>query len=137
WTHGVRTGRLTPSEFVAATSTNAANIFNLAKKGTITPGADADLVVWDPAKTRTISVKTHHQNIDFNIYEGMETVGNAAVTLSRGSVVWKDGQLHTQKGRGKYQSRACFAPFWESQTKRNAVNPWTAVKRERPAALAK
>ena len=47
-------------------------------------GGDADIVVWDPDGTRTISAKTHHQNIDFNIYEGMEVTGVAAVTLSRG-----------------------------------------------------
>ena len=60
WHHGVRTGRLTPSEFVAVTSTNCAKIFNIhGKKGVIAPGADADVVVWDPNKTRTISKKTH------------------------------------------------------------------------------
>jgi dihydropyrimidinase len=64
----------------------------------IAPGADADLVVWDPARTRTISAKTHHQNIDFNIYEGMEVVGGPAYTLSRGRVVWADGQLRTERG---------------------------------------
>ena len=84
WHHGVRTGKLTPSQFVAVTSTNTARIFNIwPKKGTLQPGADADIVVWDPNKTRTISAETHHQNIDFNIYEGMEITGNAAVTMSR------------------------------------------------------
>lgn len=134
WHHGVRTGRITPSEFVAITSTNTARIFNIhPRKGTIAPGADADIVVWDPNKTRTISKKTHHQNIDFNIYEGMETVGNPAVTLSRGAVVWENNQLHTQKGKGKYIARPCWAPFWDAQNKKNARAPWTGVKRERPA----
>jgi dihydropyrimidinase len=122
WHHGVRTGRLTPSEFVAATSTNAAKIFNVfPKKGAIQPGADADLVVWDPEKSRTISAKTHHQNIDFNIYEGMTTVGNAAVTLSRGMVVWEDDQLKAERGRGRYVSRPCWAPYWTSQKLRNQL----------------
>ncbi len=132
WTHGVRTGRLTPSEFVAATSTNAARIFNLTKKGSLAPGFDADVVVWDPTKARTISVKTHHQKIDFNIYEGMQTVGNPAVTLSRGRVLWKDGQLHTQAGTGRYVPRPCNAPFWDAQRLRNQKNPWTPVQRARP-----
>ncbi len=122
WHHGVRTGRLTPSEFVATTSTNAAKIFNIhPKKGAICPGADADLVVWDPNLTRTISRNTHHQNIDFNIYEGMEITGNAAITLSRGLVVWENGQLSTVRGRGRYVPRPCFAPFWGSQKLRNAI----------------
>jgi dihydropyrimidinase len=62
----VNTRRLTPSEFVAVTSTNAARIFNLhPRKGAAE--ADADLVLWDPNGERTISAKTHHQNVDFNI----------------------------------------------------------------------
>ncbi len=130
WHHGVRTGRLTPSQFVAATSTNAARIFNLyPKKGTIQVGADADLVVWDPNKTRTISAATHHQNIDFNIYEGMEITGNAAVTLSRGMVVWEDDQLRTERGRGRYVDRPCFADFWASQQARNASSVPSGVRR--------
>ena len=134
WHHGVRTGRLTPAELVAATSANAAKIFNLfPKKGTIAPGSDADIVVWDPDKTRTISAKTHHQNIDFNIYEGMTITGNAAVTLSRGSVVWENDQLKTTKGAGRYVDRPCFPSYWGSQSTRNRLAEPTAVKRERPA----
>jgi dihydropyrimidinase len=130
WHHGVRTGRLTPSEFVAATSTNAARIFNLhPKKGAVQPGADADLVIWDPTASRTISAKTHHQNIDFNIYEGMQVQGVAAVTLSRGAVVWKDGQLRTVRGAGRYVNRPCNAPFWDSQRLRNAAAVPTPVSR--------
>jgi dihydropyrimidinase len=133
WHHGVRTGRLTPSEFVAATSANAAKIFNIhPKKGTIAPGSDADLVVWDPEKTRTISKATHHQNIDFNIYEGMSVTGNAAVTLSRGMVVWENDQLRTEKGRGKHVDRAPFPAYWESQRLRNQADPPTPVSRTLP-----
>lgn len=134
WHHGVRTGRLTPSEFVAATSTNAAKIFNMhPKKGCLDVGADADLVVWDPAKSRTHSAKTHHQNIDFSIYEGMTTIGNPAVTMSRGTVLWKNDQLDAERGRGRYVDRPCNAPFFESQRKRNALAEPSAVSRERPA----
>ena len=133
WHHGVRTGRLTPSEFVAVTSTNAARIFNIhPKKGVLAPGADADVVVWDPAKTRTISAKTHHQNIDFNIYEGMTTVGAAAVTLSRGRVLWENDKLQTEKGWGKYVNRPPFADYWGAQKIRNELATPTAVKREKP-----
>ncbi|NUP07209.1 MAG: dihydropyrimidinase [Polyangiaceae bacterium] len=134
WHHGVRTGRLTPSEFVAVTSANAAKIFNIyPKKGTIAPGSDADIVVWDPDKTRTISAKTHHQNIDFNIYEGMTITGNAAVTLSRGSVLWENDQLKTEKGAGKHVDRPCFPEYWNAQALRNRHAEPTAVKREKPA----
>lgn len=135
WHHGVRTGRLTPAEFVAVTSTNAAKIFNIhPRKGTIAPGSDADIVVWDPNKTRTISKDTHHQNIDFNIYEGMETTGNPAITLSRGRVVWEDNQLHTERGTGQYIERPPFAPYWSSQQKRNALAAPSKVERTLPVS---
>ncbi len=130
WTHGVRTGRLSPSQFVAVTSTNTAKIFNLyPQKGTIAPGSDADLVVWDPNKTRVISKDTHHQNIDFNIYEGMHTTGNPAVTLVRGHVAWENDQLKTVRGFGRYVSRPCWAPFWAAQNLRNSLAEPTAVRR--------
>jgi dihydropyrimidinase len=89
------------------------------KKGALVPGADADVVVWDPALSRTISAKTHHQNIDFNIYEGMEVVGNPVHTFSRGAHVYDRGQLRTVRGAGRYVNRPCDAPFWSAQRLRN------------------
>jgi dihydropyrimidinase len=122
WHHGVRTGRLSPSEFVAVTSTNAARIFNVyGKKGVIAAGADADVVIWDPNKTRTISAKTHHQKIDFNIYEGMEVTGNPAKTFVRGHLAWDGTTLHTKEGHGRWVDRPCHARFFEQQKTRNAA----------------
>ncbi len=134
WHHGVNTGRLTRSEFVAVTSTNAAKIFNIfPRKGAIAVGADADVVVWDPKASRTISAKTHHQNIDFNIFEGMEVTGVARTTLSRGEVVWHDGKLSAKEGRGRHIDRPCFAPYWDAQKTKNELAEPTKVERERPA----
>ncbi len=136
WHHGVRQGRLTPSEFVALTSANTAKIFNLyPKKGTIQAGADADVVVWDPAKTRTISVKTNHSHpkMDFNIFEGLSVTGNAAVTMSRGKVLWENGKLTPQSGWGQYVNRPCFGPLWAAQSARNEVVKPQKVERTRPA----
>jgi dihydropyrimidinase len=133
WHHGVRTGKLTPSEFVAVTSTNTAKIFNMhPKKGTIAVGSDADIVVWDPAKARTISAKTHHQKIDFNIYEGMEVVGNPARTYVRGSLAWDGTNLHTQRGFGRYVNRPCHSAFFQNQMTRNAQDLPTPVERVLP-----
>ncbi|GAB3102825.1 dihydropyrimidinase [Aestuariicella hydrocarbonica] len=110
WHHGVNSGRLTENEFVAVTSTNAAKIFNLyPRKGVIRVGSDADLLVWDPKASRTISKETHHQNVDFNIFEGMNVQGINTVTISQGEVVFRDGEIKVEKGRGRYLKRPLFS----------------------------
>jgi dihydropyrimidinase len=118
WHHGVRTGRLTPQEFVKITSTNTAQIFNIfPRKGAVAVGADADLVVWDPNARRVISAKTHHQNIDFNVFEGMDVTGLAHATISAGKLVWHDGDLRATRGAGRYINRPCFSPVIQAATK--------------------
>ncbi len=130
WTNGVRTGRLTPEEFVAATSANAAKIFNIyPRKGAVAVGADADIVVWDPAATKTISAKTHHQNVDFNIFEGMNVTGLASHTVSQGKVVYQNGDLLAEKGAGRYIKRPAFHPMFDALDKRAALSGSTAVAR--------
>ena len=111
WTRGVATGRLTMNEFVAATSTNIARILNLyPKKGSVEVGADADLVVWDPKATRTISAATQMSAIDYNVFEGIACEGLPRVTLSRGKVVYADGEVTADPGRGRFVPRAPFTP---------------------------
>src|SRR3546814_14958698 len=101
WHHGVNSGRLTMNEFVAITSTNAAKIFNIyPRKGSISIGADADLAIWDPEKERTISKDTHHQNVDFNIFEGITVTGINTVTITQGKVVSRDGDIRSVNGAG-------------------------------------
>jgi dihydropyrimidinase len=130
WHHGVGAGRLTPNEFVRITSTNTAQIFNMyPRKGTIRPGTDADIVVWDPQGTRTISAKTHHQNVDFNIYEGMQVTGLARHTISQGKLVWTDGDLRTVRGAGRYIERPCFSAPMQTIAVRNQITKPTPVQR--------
>jgi dihydropyrimidinase len=131
WHHGVNSGRLTPSEFVAATSTNAAKIFNIyPRKGVVAAGSDADLVVWDPKRTRRISAKTHHQKIDFNIFEGMDVDGGNAVTLSQGRIVYRDGELRTVKGAGRYIDRPPFPAYYAALLKKESVERHRPVLRD-------
>jgi len=130
WTKGVETGRLTPNEFVAATSTNIAQILNIyPQKGAILPGSDADLVVWDPKLSKTISAGNQKSIIDYNVFEGFQVNGLPRYTLSRGEIVWADGQnSQPQPGRGKFIRRKPFPAVnaalskWKEVTAPRAVN---------------
>ena len=110
WTYGVGTGRITPNEFVAITSTNIAKILNIyPRKGSVMKGADADLVIWDPSAEKTISAKTQKSIIDYNVFEGFKVSGLPRITLSRGDVVWDSGTNSVaQPGRGKHIERPSF-----------------------------
>jgi len=122
WTHGVGSGRLTPEEFVAVTSTNAAKIFNIfPRKGSISVGADADLVVWDPVAARTLSAKTHHQKVDFSIFEGMAVKGAPSHTIAGGKIVYAKGELRAVRGAGRYIKRPAFTPGFTAREKRMAA----------------
>ncbi len=130
WDEGVNTGRLTPSEFVAVTSTNTAKLFNIyPQKGSVSVGADADLVVWDPAGTKTLSVKTQHSKGDFNIFEGRTVKGIPSHTVSQGELVYVQGDLRAVKGKGRYIKRPAFSDNFSANKLRAETLAPTAVKR--------
>ena len=130
WDQGVNTGRLTMNEFVKVTSANTAQIFNIyPRKGSVSVGADADIVVWDPAATKTISAKTHQQKVDYNIFEGMTVTGCASYTISRGKVVFADGQLDVERGAGRYVDRPAFASFYDALQKQTKLAAPVPVQR--------
>ncbi len=130
WDAGVNTGRLTPSEFVAITSANAAKVFNLyPRKGCVVEGADADLALWDPAANKTISVKTQFSKGDFNVFEGRQVKGNVRHTVSRGRLVWSDGDLRAERGAGRYVSRPAYGPDFTAAALRSADLAPTGVQR--------
>ena len=109
WDAGVNTGRLTPSEFVAITSANTAKLFNIyPQKGSISVGADADLVLWDPQATKTLSAKTQHSKGDFNVFEGRNVRGLPSHTVSQGKLVYVQGDLRAERGVGRYIKRPAF-----------------------------
>ena len=106
---GVRTGRFTMNRLVELTSTNVAKYFGLyPRKGTIAPGSDADIVVWDPDKKLTISAATHHSNVNYSLYEGTEVQGAPEVVLVRGQVIVEGDELVAQPGAGQFLKRARF-----------------------------
>ena len=103
---GVVNGEITLQRWVETCSTTPARMFGLyPRKGVIAPGADADIVIYDPAATQTLSAATHHMNVDYSAYEGMQVTGKVAVTLSRGRVVVADGEFRGSPGHGSFLSR--------------------------------
>lgn len=106
WTQGVGTGRLTPNEFVAVTSTNIAKILNMyPKKGAVLVGSDADLVVWDPEAEKTISAGAQQSAIDYNVFEGIKVKGLPRFTLTRGVVAVTEGRVDSREGHGEFVAR--------------------------------
>ncbi len=102
WSEGVATGRITPSDFVRLTATQPARMFGLAAKGRIAPGADADLVLWDPARRTVLTNSLMQQAIDYTPYEGREVVGWPVLTMRRGEVVMRDDAVTALPGSGRY-----------------------------------
>jgi len=104
---GVADGRITKERWVEIIATAPAKLFGMfPQKGTVAVGSDADIVVYDPAATRTISAKTHHMDVDYSCYEGRQVRGRSDIVLSRGSVIVRDGAFTGAKGHGRFIKRA-------------------------------
>jgi dihydropyrimidinase len=111
--HGVSQGKLSLNRFVEIVSTTPAQLFGLyPRKGTIAPGSDADIVIWDPTAEHTISARTHHMRVDYSMFEGWKVTGNARTVLSRGEVVVDGGQYYGRAGRGQFLKRAARGGAW-------------------------
>jgi dihydropyrimidinase len=109
WDLGVESGRITPSELVDLTSTAIARRFGLARKGSIAPGMDADLVVFDPSTPFEFSTRTSHMNVDYDLFEGDRSTGSVRQTLCRGTVVYDRGEILTRPGHGRFVARSLGA----------------------------
>ena len=104
---GVRTGRISMNRFVELTSTSPAKIFGMfPRKGTIAPGSDADIVIFDPEKKTTLSAKTHHMKVDYNPYEGRQVTGVTDTVVSRGKVIIDGGKFTGKAGAGSFLKRS-------------------------------
>lgn len=106
WTYGVRAGKISPNQFVALTSTNAAKIFGLyPQKGSIAPGADADIVIWDPDRRLTYGVAYAQHRTDYNLFEGWELVGFPEKVFLRGNLIVDNGVWSGKAGMGRFLPR--------------------------------
>jgi dihydropyrimidinase len=130
WTYGVATGRITMNEFVAVTSTNIAKILNVyPKKGAILVGADADIVVWDPARSKTISASTQQSAIDYNVFEGKTVTGLPRYTVTRGHVAIEESTIKTREGHGQFVARQPFPAVSSALSKWKEVTAPRKVQR--------
>jgi dihydropyrimidinase len=103
---GVVNGELSLARWVETCSTTPARMFGLyPRKGVIAPGADADIVLYDPAKRHTLSVETHHMNMDYSAWEGWECSGGVAAVWSRGRKIIDEGTYLGAKGHGRFLKR--------------------------------
>jgi dihydropyrimidinase len=110
WTEGVVKGRITPNQFVAYTSTNPARIFGLyPRKGSLQPGSDADIVIWDPDKKLVYGVDVAHHRTDYNLYEGWELQGYPEKVYLRGKCIVDGKQWLGKQGQGQFLRRRPFA----------------------------
>jgi dihydropyrimidinase len=109
WTYGVRSGKITPNQFVALNSTNPARIFGMyPRKGTLMPGADADIVIWDPDRKVKYGVAHAQHRTDYNLYEGWDLVGYPERVYLRGELLVENETWHGRPGMGRFIHRKPF-----------------------------
>jgi dihydropyrimidinase len=103
----VHAGRITANRFVELVATAPAKMFGLyPRKGTVSPGSDADIVVFDPNHERTLSAETHHMNVDYSCFEGMAVKGLPEVVMQRGNVLVEGGEFLGREGQGRFLQRS-------------------------------
>lgn len=111
WEKCVATNLIDLQKFVSITSTNAAKLFNLyPKKGSITVGSDADIVIWNHQVNQTISSKTHHHACDYNIFEGVKVSGAPEFVIVKGKVCFEDENVRVAEGHGNFIELSPYCP---------------------------
>jgi dihydropyrimidinase len=109
FSEGVVKGRIDLQKFVALSATNPARLFGLhPKKGTIAVGADADIAIWNPERKVTIRNAALHHQVDYTVYEGVEVTGWPEITLSRGKVICREGEIIANPGHGRFLPRSPY-----------------------------
>jgi hypothetical protein len=112
WSKGVHSGKMSPSQFVSLTSSTPAKLLNIfPQKGKIAVGSDADIVIWDPSVSNTISREEHVSKCDFSIFEGLEVTGGPDYVICKGRLVLDEGTFRPMQGFGQYVAVPPFSPF--------------------------
>lgn len=106
FSEGVMKGRISLQQFVSLSSTNAARTFGMSRKGSIAPGLDADIAIWNPETTRRMTLADQHDNMDYTPFEGMELTGVPEIVMNRGEVIVEHGALKAVEGQGQFVARA-------------------------------
>ena len=131
----METGRITMQEFVAVTSTNIAKILNVyPRKGAILEGADADLIVWDPKRGKTISADTQQSAIDYNVFEGIEVTALPRFVMTRGKVAVTEDEVDAEEGHGEFVARDAYPATNRALSKWKELTAPRAVTRD-PAKM--
>jgi dihydropyrimidinase len=106
YSEGVHQGKISLNKYVEVACTNPAKIFGMfPRKGTLAPGSDADIVIFDPNEKHTLSATTHHMNVDYSAYEGWPVTGKVKTVILRGQVAIDNGKCFMEKGYGKFIKR--------------------------------
>lgn len=106
YSEGVHKGKISLNKYVEVACTNPAKIFGMfPRKGTLAPGSDADIVIFDPNEEHTLSASTHHMNVDYSAYEGWPVTGKVKTVILRGQVAIHHGKCLVEKGYGKFIKR--------------------------------
>ena len=135
WEKTVHAGKMEPTQFVAMTSATPAKLYNLyPAKGRIEVGAEADIVIWNPAATKVVSAKEHQLKTDFNVFEGMTCHGVAETVLCRGKVVVDEGQIRVMQGFGRFLPVEPYAPFVYDQVRAKEMSDAEPMAVDRSAA---
>ncbi|KAM0841356.1 hypothetical protein ACQ4PT_059064 [Festuca glaucescens] len=122
WDTMVETGKITVTDYVRVTSTECAKIFNIyPRKGAILEGSDADIIILNPKRSFVMGTHTHHSRSNTNVYEGRKGKGLIEVTISRGRVVWEDGNLNVVPGSGRYIRTPPFGYLFDGIEKSDAI----------------
>jgi len=127
---GVGNGYITKERWVELTATTPARLFGLyPRKGSLLPGADADVVIYNPTRRQTLSAANHHMAVDYSAYEGLQITGGVETVISRGAIVLENREYRGRKGHGQFVRRSPMSGMAVPLGHRESVDPSSSPAR--------